>query len=406
MSASCAPVVPGRGPPGGCEILAATANDPFHGTNASPPRRSVAASTGRRGDGAPGAIVPGMGAGGRGAFPSEHASAGAALVIATLALGAGGCFFGELDYEGKTCSGEGCAPGWTCAGTASIRNESACAFQPQGVRIAWTTPHTIRWEWDPPENLGGFGSYRLRVGQGAGPESGGEVREITGDENPELRWARIPRAEADDRIRGTISVGHESETQYWGQLLAIDNEGCTWSSPTLTATTQLEPPLDQEALVVFRDVPMGWVLPDDVDEDPPAELSFDGSPYLSWTAGDDSSGENVKLGVHLPLTELGNAVQDTAFIQAAVALDQSNHSYWTRVGLARGEGNDDLHSNFEPFTLSADGTYHIVEIPIRAMGPKDGIPLSSEHTVYSFKFGCSPFEPGAVVRIDEVLIRW
>lgn len=329
------------------------------------------------------------------------------MPVLALALASSGCFFGDLDYDGKACSADAsCPEGWTCTDGACARNESPCAFRPNNVRIPWATPHTIRWQWDPPADVSGFGSYRLRIGTGTGPEDGNELPAITAFDNPELGFARIPRTSGDDLVRGTISRGLDPETPYWGRLEVTDDTGCVWSSPTLTTITQLYPPATNAPLVVFADAFVGWHQPESLVEEQVPETSFAGTAHLAWTAPSDvSSGDNMQLGLSLPLAELGPAVQDTAYIEAHVALDSQNHSYWSRVALSRGEG-EDLHSLFEPFAVRADGQYQVVEIPLRALNPNDGVPLSSSDTLAKFMFGCSPFEPSTSLRMDEVRIRW
>lgn len=340
-------------------------------------------------------------------------SAGA-LAIGSCALVASACALDDVDYTGKACPCP--SPDWVCESDRCARpSASSCALRADDVRIGWTTPHSIRWQWTPVGDLDRLGSYRVRVGLGTGPDDAiGEPAMVTAADNPELGLARIPWTAGEDPVQGTITTGHEPDQPHWGQLEVIDDTGCVWTSPPQSRATKPEPPADRVPMVIFDDdLPAGsWLLPVDATVEEGADSSFDGSlRHLRWVQGRASTGQNLQIGgLGFPLDVVGVDgvdLQKTAYLEFAVALESNSNSHYSAVALQAAPEASGRHARLVPFTVRADGTYHVVEVALAGMAVDDGgEPFTGEDALQKFMFGCSPFELGAVLRVDSVKLRW
>jgi hypothetical protein len=331
------------------------------------------------------------------------------VLVGATALG---CTFDDLDHVGKTCP---CADGYGCdwATNTCVKPSGACTslVGMKDFRIGWTTPNSIAWRWDALGNGADFGGYRLHYGRGEGPNAGSEVIELSSEQNPELGLWEAPYTGDTFLIQLTMAQELEPETLYWARLEARDATGCSYESPIVTATTSQAPPLDQVGLVVFDDAlpPNVWTGPaeanDLVKTDP--DKAYAGTSYIEWTS-DGTSGENIQIVEYdFPFSTVGENIDRSAFLEFAVYLDQSSNSYYSRVFIDGSAPTVWRGARLEGFTVKADGQYHLFQIPVRAFSMDDGGPLytGADH-FQKFGFGCSPFLSGAVIRLDQIRMRW
>ena len=326
-----------------------------------------------------------------------------------MVLAASACTLDDVDYTGKTCP---CPSEWVCESDRCAR-PSPCALRADDVRIGWTTPHAIRWQWTPVGDLDHLGSYRVRVGRGTGPDdASGEPELVTASDNPELGLARIPWSGGEDPVRATTTTGHTADTPYWGQLEVLDDAGCVWTSPPQTRSTKPEPPPERVPLVIFdEDLPADtWLLPATaaIVEDP--AQSFAGLRHLRWQPATDDE-FNLQIGsLDFPLDVVGADgadLQKTAFLEFAVALDSETNAYYSHVELQAAPEGTGRYARLEPFTVLGHDGWQLVEVALAGMViDDDGAPFSGADALQKFQFGCSSCELGAGFRVDAVRLRW
>jgi hypothetical protein len=343
-------------------------------------------------------------------MPRAH-SRGRPWCLATLSLLACGCIYSELDYEGKACP---CPEPFDCVAGRCTLHGPGCTprFQVENFRVEFTTPNTIRWGWDPLGAREDFSSYRLRVGSGSDPATAPDLRELGAIDNPELGYYELERTGERELVRFTTSDAHQPGTPYAGQLVAVDNTGCESLSPVVTPATAPAPPPDQVPIELFdEEVAAGlWMGPEGAVVVSDATRAHTGQNFLEWQVT-TTSGENVQFqGYELSLDALGLNVERSAFIEFAVALESTNHSFWSRSGVGvipPGGPPPYREGRLEGYTVRADDTYRVVQIPFYALAMDDSGPIiRSNERFDKFLFGCSPFVAGSVLRIDSVRIRW
>jgi hypothetical protein len=329
-----------------------------------------------------------------------------------LGVSALGCTFDDLDHTGKTCP---CSDGYACDWESNTCVKPAAGCQSlvgmQDFRIAWTTPNSIAWQWNALGDGKDFGGYRLHYGRGESPDTGSEQVQLSSEENPELGLWEAPYTGDTFLIQLTMAQELQPETLYWARLEVQDATGCSYQSPIVTATTDQAPPLDQTGLVVFDDAlpPNVWtgpVVPAELVKTDPAN-AYAGTSYLEWVS-DGTSGENIQiLEYDFPYSLVGENLERSAFLEFAVSLEQTSNSYYSRVFIDGSAPSAWREARFEGFTVKADGKYRLFQIPVRALQMADGGPFytSTDH-FQKFAFGCSPFLSGAVIRLDQIRMRW
>jgi hypothetical protein len=128
--------------------------------------------------------------------------------------------------------------------------------------------------------------------------------------------------------------------------------------------------------------------------------------HIRFTYEGQTGGENIQLyGMNFPLDVVGPNL-DLAYVEFYLWLNK--HAFWSRVllGKAPPAGTETHHFRFEPVTLRGDSQYNRVQVPVSALFPDEGDPLTTADTLTKFMFGCSPFTDDTTVRIDSVYLRW
>jgi hypothetical protein len=286
---------------------------------------------------------------------------------------------------------------------------------PSSFRVGWTTPNTIRWEWDPdPDALvDEFQHYELCLStadpQGMEP---GSTKVWTAEDNAELGGFGLPQTGgALDPVRATVTDDLEDKTPYWGQLRAVDVAGCAWASQVVAARTELDPK-PENLIPLFQDQLLGTTDPVSMHVEEDASLAHGGSAYLAYDpdCNDPSPAcaccENLKVvDMQVPIDRIGFDVGKTAFWE--IAISASEPSYWSTVYVEVGL---EQFWRFEPYTISPgrDGGYRVIQIPLRALKTDNGAALAEADLVSPLsQFVVSgTWSLGGRVRIDEVRIRW
>jgi predicted Ser/Thr protein kinase len=277
------------------------------------------------------------------------------------------------------------------------------------LRAAWATPEHVRWQWRAEGSPDALRAFELTtcprerdVIDGTGPG----CRVFTHRDNPELGHFLLPRTGGVEPVVATTTDGHPPEREVFARLCAIDTAGlrsCTDPAGVLTAVA----PVD--AITVFdEERPRGFPLPAELElaEDAP----FNGARHLQFTsrcATEDCYANLRWQGLDVALDRLGpGSVATTAYLELAVAVDGGSTSWWSQLRLWYGDVPIDDVVHFAPFALRRDGRYRVLQVPLRVFAGRGGAVVDTSMTRLH-EFGLGGWWPaGAVVRIDDVRIRW
>lgn len=341
---------------------------------------------------------------------------------------AAGCTLNALDFDGKRCP---CVAGWTCDEVTGICGKDGVVIS--SLRVAWTTPNSIRWEWDvndpPPDR---FSAYELVVGPTEDDVRSRSPKTTVWDavKNPELGHFLLQRTGGLDKVVGTITDGHRSQTIHYGQLTAIDNKGLRSSSSIVRALTTYagaETPIltDGECapgcfyLPSFfkRSQNRPFAGPDSYE----ATICCDSEPDPQKRVCDKvpSCYENLRVSNLQKVIGQGGtgfsegAFATTAFVELAIANGSRIPSSWSEIWIWIGDGTcDDCIWRYSPLSFRADDAYRVIQIPLRVLrNATTRKTLTYQelkdqgHKVFSVNVG-GGWTPGAKVRVDEVRIHW
>jgi len=347
---------------------------------------------------------------------------GAAAICSFLLLG---CGLEDVDYTGKTCAPEApCPSGYRCTGGVCARrgpDDPDCdpLIAPSNFRVGWTTPSTIRWEWDadPNRTVDQFQGYTITVAESEDALASGEgAVEFTLDQNPELGTYVLLYTNGGDLVQASITDGHLDSRTYFGRLTALDSAGCPFVSETLTALTRPKSVVDP--IVLFSEIPRPGATSETLalGDDPGGAAS--GEAYYEWVASCDAPDtqcwQNLRLeGLaiapsEIPLNEAD--FEGSAFLEMRVATNNAADLYWASVALVLDgcEAVDECLYAIEPYTFRADGAYRTLQLPLRALGygkPPLTYQVLATRGIAGFWVG-GWWSVGSWVRVDEVVIRW
>ncbi len=277
------------------------------------------------------------------------------------------------------------------------------------LSAAWATPEQVRWQWraeGPPDALRAFElttcARERDVIDGTAPG----CRVFTHRDNPELGHFLLPRTGGVEPVVATTTDGHPPEREVFARLCAIDTAGLRSCSETAGVLTAVAP---IDAITIFdEERPRGFPLPDELQlaEDAP----FRGARHLQFIsrcASEDCYANLRWQGLDVGLDRLGpGSVATTAYLELAVAVDGGSTSWWSQLRLWYGDVPIDDVVHFAPFALRRDGRYRVLQVPLRVFAGRGGAAVDTAMTRLH-EFGLGGWWPaGAVVRIDEVRIRW
>jgi len=355
-----------------------------------------------------------------------------------------GCTVPNIDLEGRPCP---CLGGWQCEAETQtcVREASADAtstststsretttdtgaesstgtaplgaFEIETFSADWSTPQSMHWTWELRGAEEDFRAYELWVATSADALEQGDVVVFDRDVNPELGRFSLANTNGVDLVVGTITDGLQPGTEYYGQLHVLDTAGGRTVSPNVAVRpTTAEP---TSSLLIFADedpFPPGFALPGCFGRSDAApsegthhfeflvECAADGMPVCE-PASDPAPEcfENLRLqGLERPVADIGGGDFADAFLEVDVAIvppdDNPAHGWWADISIQGSRGWPGLHG----VTLRADGEYRRYQIPLGQMG------LTAEAfdgVVQGVRVG-SQWTRGAVVRLDEVTLRW
>jgi hypothetical protein len=341
-----------------------------------------------------------------------------ALALAMPLLGSA-CMVDAPDLAGKQCP---CAAGWSCDPSTNLCFDVGDgAIVPTSLRAVWTTPESIRWEWDASGPDGAFLRYELVTATDVadlGDPPGPSARVWTPDDNPELGAFRRPRTIGDDQVLATTTDEHEFFTEYVARLTAIDTQQRRAISNVASGRTTSD--ADVERALFVDELPAGAELWPYGEAEVSTDGASEGSACMRYVA--ECGGEDAGCFVQVHVTGTGGTLVDlsqlypgpfggSAFVELAVAHDSDAPSFWSQVRFRVGGDDSKGYFEFGELTVPNDGEYHRYQVPLRALLGFDAEPRPPfEHAdlaegLYQFSVGGN-WSDGATVRIDEARLRW
>ncbi len=359
-------------------------------------------------------------------MPNRRSTVWAWAVAAAVAALPSGCSVDELDLGNKACP---CVDGWTCDASRNIcvagsgtggagvgGGGGAGAGVPGAVivtdlRVTWTTPNWIRWEWDldgVPDQLLGFELVTGESEEDVTSRSGTAVV-WTADENPELGRYFLPATGSEDPVVATMTDLHDADTQYFGQLTATDTANRTTVTNLAGGRTTNLP---SHSFVIFDDTATpGYSIPGSfVLSDVAPHAGTHHYDYLSSCVGGDViCWETVRrqdLGMDISAISEG-AFSTTAYLEMAVAAGGPAPSYWSQLRIMMGTSGDHSTYLLPAWTIRADGAYRVYQMPLRALADSNGPMPHTEmsRALYEFGIGGS-WVNDTHTRVDEIRVHW
>ncbi len=347
--------------------------------------------------------------------------AGAAL---TGLIMAGACGIDDIDFTGKTCTST-CPTGYACVSGMCQKGTGLT------LRVAWTTPNTIRWAWTVnKELLNNFSSYELEVKTTSGPDAG-KSRIWTLVDNPELGFMELPFSGGVDAVLATMTDEHSVNTLYTGTLTLKKSSGAAVLSNPATAHTR---PQTQAYLRIFDDqrVSPGYSLPGSFKLVTGPDGYANSTTYLEATrttndpdywrddAGVPLQGpcyENLRrqdVGVSTDNVNISPELfaSDDVYLELAVSATRTD-SWYSDVWLYFQEGaapcvdTDSCIYRLSGWTIRPDGKYRLIQVPLHVLA-NAGVVLPYaifQHGVRGFNVGGN-WKEGATIRVDRVRIAY
>jgi len=275
----------------------------------------------------------------------------------------------------------------------------------------WSAGDTVRWGWQAEGDSERLVRYELVVGptQADVLARSTATTSYTEVERPELGGYFLLRTAGTEPVLSTSSDGHQHLTDVFARLEAVDSSGARLLSNVASARTAPEP---AGAVVIFADALLsGYAMP--AGFVPGTSAPFAGTTHYEYVHACPSESdcwENLRwneLAIDLDSVEPG-AFETTAFLELALAYEGALAAYYMEVGLTFGTTADHTEEFvFRPWTLPADGRYHVVQIPLRALVQGESALTHADLSLglHSLRLGAR-WTNGGRVRVDEARIRW
>lgn len=320
-------------------------------------------------------------------------------LLVALAPGTAAC--GRLRYArvdgGATEVGE--SDGGSDAGVAVV------PVSISDLRVAWATPHGIRWRWTRTGDAADFVQYELVMGPTALDVTtrSARARVVSQEENPELGVYTLPQTGGMDPVVTTLVDGLTPSTHYFAQLVVTHADRSTTATLVAEAdtaamtTTSLE--LFDDAAAIGYSIPETFVL----STDRPM-VSRTCYRFVSACAERPSPcWEHLRrqgLNVTVPMP---SAAFDAAYLEISVASSASVPAYYSAFRLQVGDAANSNTYQIEGITIRSDDAYRTYEIPLSAL---PGMTWDeSQRGLREVGVGGN-WSEGAIVRVDEARLRW
>lgn len=285
---------------------------------------------------------------------------------------------------------------------------SDAAVQVAELEAEWATPNAVRWRWHAEGRADALRDYQLVTGPSEADvlAASERCRVFTRADNPELGHFLLPRTGGEDPVLATITDEHAPDTLVFAQLVAIDTAGRRATSNVASVHTAAKPVAE---IVVFDDErPHGFPMP-------ALALStarpFAGTHHLQFVSEctPPECFANLRWqDLRVPLVGLtAGDYATTAYLELAVAVDGAATSWWSQLRVWYDGRSLERVGHFNSFALRTDGEYRVLQVPLRAFRFAPGTDGATELGHGLFELGLGGWwPPGALVRIDEVRIRW
>ncbi|MFO0565608.1 MAG: hypothetical protein U0263_08095 [Polyangiaceae bacterium] len=307
---------------------------------------------------------------------------------------------------GGTSAGAG-GGGGAATGGSGGSNADACTplVTFKNFHAEWSAAENILWKWEPDitdaaEGKSKFAAYEIVVTpDGDNP--------ITFDQktNPELGVFAQSNSFADITTMSlTTGLGPEA---HHGVLRAIDNQGCTFESPSVLAPAMTKPV--GGALEIYGEKPPAGYPQDAVEVKngvgcQAGLLCLRSTDCVPPDGGTDCF-RNVRWSPVVPTSSVGAGAFIDAYLEFYVKSDSVTPLWWSESWLSVGT----TLFRFNRYTLPADGKYHKIQIPLTALQTKTGTPLDyaqwGGQNITEVNLG-SRASVGKHIWLDEVFIRW
>ncbi|MDQ3033191.1 MAG: hypothetical protein M3Y87_12300 [Myxococcota bacterium] len=351
-----------------------------------------------------------------------------------------GCVLEPVPIDGLACP---CAAPYVCDEAASRCVErlvtvcgrarvSAGSIDLSTFERSWVTPEQagVRWALEDPSVVS---ELQIDLAASATAMDEGDFETIDGEVNPELGRPFLLRTSGSDPVLSTVLRDLAPDTAYAVRLVVIDRGGRVSCSDDVPLRTNLAPTdaieLFEESLppgARLRPICTGSTLAIDPATAHEGEASI-AHTFLCARAGDATTSvctEPAELGAEcwenvgfesasIDAQRLSAGDFDSAFVEVAVAIDDTSTAFWSEADLRVGA---DLY-RISRFTLVADGTYHRYQLPLSALrracyddppGCTWNEPLALaalSESIGGFRVGTT-LSHGARLSVDSIFLRW
>lgn len=296
------------------------------------------------------------------------------------------------------------------AGSASGIDPDAAAVLVANLRASWATPNSIRWDWDAEGEADELLAFELVVGPSEADvlDRSEATRTWSEADNPELGRFLLPRTGGEDPVVFTVSDELEPDTIHYAQLFATDTAGNRTASNVAAGRTTPSP-IGEIVIMADDDTP-GLSIPPEFAL--VQEGAFAGTSAYRWAAmcGDaPECWENLRrqeFTIDLSAVTEGTYAT-TAFFEVALAVENGSTSWWCDLWLWYDPTTSDRIAHYDGWTARADGSYRVLQVPLRAfeIGTEPVTHAELANGLFGFNVGCS-WHDGSIVRVDELRIRW
>ena len=274
-----------------------------------------------------------------------------------------------------------------------------------GLRVAWSTPHGIRWRWTRTGDAVDFAQYELVMGPTALDVTtrSGRARVISQEENPELGVYTLPQTGGMDPVVTTLIDGLTPSTHYFAQLVVTHADRSTTATLVAEADTA---PMTTTALALFDDAAaIGYSIPTTF------VLSMD-RPMASRTCYRFVSAcaerpspcwEHLRRQGFNLAAPMPSEAFTGAYLEVSIASNASVPTYYGTFRLQVGDAVASDTYQVEGITIRNVDAYRTYEIPLSALPGMTW--AETQRGLREVGVGGN-WSEGAIVRVDEARIRW
>lgn len=357
-----------------------------------------------------------------------------ALVAAPLG-GVASCSVGELDLTGKQCP---CASGYVCDvpsntcsrgvadGGAELDAPSDALASPdrdpdalivvRDLKVAWTAPATVRWEWTVAGKAADFQAYEVATATTADDlaKRAGSFEVVSGNDRPEVRTfdARGGTKEGTFVVWTTTSV-RGANTRQVMQVKATDVRGRSTSTAVVAVVSSA---VADSTKLIFDGSVAKTAKPADFQYRTPV-----GGPNAYVLVVDCGAGagaspcakraELTDLGIDLASGGAFNAADfAAAFVQVELEGNVSVASFDSVLSVDVGNGCPDCRYGYPGFTQSGVAKTTL-QVPLRELRNAKGEALTQQllatknFQIFGLSFS-GTWKQGALLRLLDARIRW